>query len=36
MHPDPRMLLARIARIERQLGIDPAGLSQGLDPPDTW
>ena len=36
MHPEPRMLAARIARIERHLGIDAGSLTQGLDPPETW
>lgn len=36
--PDPRSLAARIARIERHLGLDPDQLTSwfDLDPPDTW
>ena len=35
MNPDPRMLLMRIARIERHLGLDAVQWLE-LDPPDTW
>ena len=35
LHPEPRQLAARIARIERHLGLDAHSLMQ-LDPPETW